>query len=75
MERKMFKAEKNSIPTIPTDDVLCAWFSLLVKFPSPVMFAIVFGGEIVKLVLTGYLLLRINPHLLYKLGGDLTCCY
>ena len=38
MDRKMFKAEKNF--RMPAGDALSAWFSLLVKFPSPVMFAI-----------------------------------
>jgi len=39
IDRKKFKADKNS--SIPVGDELSAWFSLLLKFPSPVMFAIV----------------------------------
>ena len=39
MDRKMFKAEPNN-SRMPAGDVLRACFSLLVKFPSPVMFAI-----------------------------------
>ena len=39
MDRKMFNAEKNAIT--PTGGKLSTWLSLLVKFPSPVMFAIV----------------------------------
>jgi hypothetical protein len=35
----MFKAEKNSI--MPAGGALSTWLSLLVKFPSPVMFAMV----------------------------------
>jgi len=39
MERKMFKADKNSI--MRAGGELSAWFSLLVKFLSLVMFTIV----------------------------------
>ena len=46
MERKMFKAEKNSF--MPAGDALSVWFSLLVYFPSPVKFAIVLGGLEIK---------------------------
>ena len=38
MDRKMFKAENNS--RMPVGAELSAWFSLLVKFVSPVMLAI-----------------------------------
>jgi len=37
MDRKMFKAVKTG--SALAGDVLSTWFSLLVKFPSPVMFA------------------------------------
>ena len=38
MDGKMFKAENNS--RMPTGEPLSAWFSLLVKFASPELFAI-----------------------------------
>jgi hypothetical protein len=38
MDRKMFKAEKNS--SVPACGALTTWISLLVKFPFPVMFTI-----------------------------------
>ena len=41
MDIKMFRAEINAI--VPSGDTNTIWFSLLVKFPSPVMFAIVLG--------------------------------
>jgi len=41
MDRKMFKAEKSS--TMPNGNSMKTGFSLVVKFPSPVMFAIVVG--------------------------------
>ena len=41
MERKTLKAEKNA--SMPVGGSLRAWFSLLVKFTSSVMFAIVLG--------------------------------
>lgn len=41
MERKTLKAEKNA--SMPVGGSLRAWFSLLVKFTSSVMFGIVLG--------------------------------
>ena len=41
MDRKRFKAEKNS--AMPTGKSMNTEFNLFVKFPSPVMFAIVVG--------------------------------
>ena len=41
MDIKMFRAEINTI--VPSGDTKTVWFSLLVKFPSPVVFAIVLG--------------------------------
>ena len=41
MDRKMFRAEINA--SVPCDDTRTNWFSLLLKFSSPVMFAIVLG--------------------------------
>jgi len=43
MDRKMSKAEIYA--SVPSIDALSTWFSLLVKLPSPLMFAIVLGGE------------------------------
>ena len=45
IERKIFKAEKNS--TIPAGDALSSWFGLLVK--PVVAFAIALSGQKVKL--------------------------
>ena len=42
-DRKMLKAERNA--SLPRVDALSAWFRLLGKFPSPVIFAIPLGGE------------------------------
>ena len=42
MERKMYKAVKNSTAML-AGNALNTWCSLLVKFPSPVTFAIVLG--------------------------------
>jgi len=41
MDSKMFKAEKN--PTMPNGNSMNTEYGLVLKFPSPVMFAIVVG--------------------------------
>ena len=37
LERKIFKAKRNSFT--PANDNSTTWFSLLVKFPSPLFFS------------------------------------
>ena len=43
MDKNILKAERNA--NVPRIDELSAWFRLLAKFPSPVMFAIALDGE------------------------------
>ena len=43
MDSKMLRAEINASVLRCGTGAPCAWFSLLVKFPSPVVFAIVLG--------------------------------